>query len=289
VLICTLESGEEYVLDVSFGGDGPIHPLRLVENSAVLNLGTQEVRYVYETLPQNAPRRYTSPQKYWIYQYRNGPDKPWNGFYAFGKQEFLINDFNVMNFFTSGGQTFQRTTILVIKFLRSAPSDAEDAKITGKVMLVNGTVKRNTGGKTEVVEECHSEVERVQALKTWFGITLMDAERHGIKGLVTELKEPEESIENGRESNLASKTFSNVGGLTVVGKGERIIVYKEEGQQHSDIIFYGKDTGSSGQKVPEGYKLEVKSAAIRFMTDIATLDPLTSEPDLKKQSIDIAA
>jgi arylamine N-acetyltransferase len=218
VLICTLANGEKYVLDVGFGGEGPTRPVRLVEDSPIHNLGTQELRYVYEPLPQNAPRPFTAPQKYWIYQYRNGPDKPWNSFYCFGEQEFLVNDFNVMNFFTSAGKTFQRVTILIVKFIRNTPLDTEVARITGKLMLVNGTVKRNLGGRTEVVQQCHSEAERIDALKRWFGITLTDEEQGGIKGLVTELKEPEQSIENGKAIRVPhSKIFDNVGGLAMVG------------------------------------------------------------------------
>jgi hypothetical protein len=105
----------------------------------------------------------------------------------------MTQDFDVMNFFTSEGNTFQRTTVLIVKFLRDNSEDkeggVEDSKIVGKLMLVNGAVKRNLGGKPEIVQVCKNEDERIEALKQWFGITVTDEERQGIKGLVTELQD----------------------------------------------------------------------------------------------------
>ena len=57
----------------------------------------------------------------------------------------------------------------------------------GKVMLINGEVKRNLGGKTEVVKVCRSEEERIQFLREYFGITLTEEERDGVKGRNVEL------------------------------------------------------------------------------------------------------
>ena len=189
VLIITLSTGEKYISDVAFGGDGMTTPQLLVENAPVTNLGTQENRYILSTLPQNPPRKYSEPQKYWIWQYRNSPTNDWNSFYCFTETEFLVSDFDVMNWFTSQGKTFQRVLVLVIKFLRDEREGKEEARIAGKVMLVGNVVKRNMGGKTEVVQVCESEAERIEALRKWFGIELTEEERAGIKGLVTELTE----------------------------------------------------------------------------------------------------
>jgi arylamine N-acetyltransferase len=194
VLIITFEEGDKYICDVAFGGDGPTTPQKLVEDNPILNLGTQENRYIYDTLPQNPPRRFSKPQKYWIYQYRNKPEVPWNSFYCFTEDEYLIGDYNVMNYFTSAGKTFQRTLILINKFLRAEAEDGEEYRVSGKVMLVGNIVKRNPGGRTEIVQECHSEAERIEALKKWFGITLTEEEKAGIKGLVTEIREAELSV-----------------------------------------------------------------------------------------------
>jgi hypothetical protein len=52
-------------------------------------------------------------------------------------------------------------------------------------------VKENLGGKTKVVQECQTEAERVEALKTWFGIRLSEEEINSIRGWHTELKPKE--------------------------------------------------------------------------------------------------
>lgn len=54
-------------------------------------------------------------------------------------------------------------------------------------MLVNGEVKMNTGGKTQVVKVCKTEAERVEALREYFGIELTEEEREGIRGTCTDL------------------------------------------------------------------------------------------------------
>lgn len=185
-LIVDLKGEEErkYVCDVAFGGDGPTAPMPLKAGPVLKNLGTQEVRFAREHAPG-------SKTEFWVYQYRNSAAKPWNSFYVFNDTEFLEVDFNVVNYFTSQAGTFQNYTIMIVKFLLGQNEETGESKIAGKVMLVNGVVKRNMGGKTEVVQVCSTEPERISALKTWFGITLTDEEVSGIQGTVTELKDVE--------------------------------------------------------------------------------------------------
>ncbi|ROV90380.1 hypothetical protein VMCG_09729 [Cytospora schulzeri] len=173
---------EKYVCDPAFGGDGPTVPMPLKAGVITKNLGTQEIRFVRERVP-NSTRH-----EFWTYQYRNSPEKPWNSFYVFNDTEFLEQDFQVVSFFTSQAQTFQKTTIMIVKFMLKKSEDPEDEdKVAGKIMLVNGTVKRNMGGKTEVVEVCSNEPQRIRALEKWFAITLTDEEISGIEGYGTEL------------------------------------------------------------------------------------------------------
>ena len=87
-----------------------------------------------------------------------------------------------MNHFASTSeQSFQTWTVLVVKFLR------EGENVVGKVMMVNGDVKRNDGGRTGLVRRCETEDDRLDALKEHFGITLTEEEREGIRGRVVEL------------------------------------------------------------------------------------------------------
>ena len=102
-----------------------------------------------------------------------------------------------MNFYASrSGASFQTGTVLVVKFLRRrGEGDGEGdeggerggGEIYGKVMMVDGVVKWNLGSKTEVVKVCESEAERVEALGVYFGITLTEDEREGIRGREVEL------------------------------------------------------------------------------------------------------
>jgi len=182
------------MVDAAFGGDGATKPLQLVHNKPVLNLGTQEIRLMYDWIPPQTRR--TEKTKVWIYQYRNGPDQEWNAFYAFPEFEFTQADFLVMNCFASESrESFQTFTILIIKFLsRRATSDNEEPEddsnieIYGKRMMVNGVLKENLGGRTRVVKECQTEAERIAVLKEYFGIALSKEEIDGIKGWVTELR-----------------------------------------------------------------------------------------------------
>ena len=182
VNIVTFSDGSKYMVDVSFGGDGAIRPLPLIPGQVTSNIGTQELRLVYDNIPDQTTAPADS-QKLWIYQYRNSPEKPWNSFYCFPEMEFLHRDFLAFNYYTSTNpESFQTFQILVVKFLR------RESQIWGKLMLVDNIVKRNAGGRTEVVKVCQTEDERVEALREWFGIVLTEEQKKGIRGWKTELK-----------------------------------------------------------------------------------------------------
>jgi arylamine N-acetyltransferase len=152
----------------------------MIDGHVVQNLGSQEVRLVHGNIPEQIDKS----QKLWIYQYRNSVDQPWNSFYSFPELEFLLQDFEVMNWYTGGNpHSFQTFTVLIVKYLRRKGEN----HIHGKVMLVNGLVKQNLGGRTEVVLECHTEKERMEVLKKYFGITLTEEDKSGIQGWCTEL------------------------------------------------------------------------------------------------------
>lgn len=180
VNIVTLDDGKRYSCDVGFGGDGPVKPLLLSEtDSQTNNLGLQEVRLHWDTLPEASEPSH----KQWIYQYRNSPEQPWNSYYAFVEFEFFDADLSNMNYWTSQSpDSFQRHQVLAVRFLR------EGSEIVGKVMLADGVIKRNMGGKTQVVQECKTEAERIDALKRYFGIRLTEEQIGGIKGTRTELE-----------------------------------------------------------------------------------------------------
>ncbi|KAF9888068.1 N-terminal acetyltransferase [Aspergillus nanangensis] len=203
---CSSSSSQKFSVDVAFGGDGPTNPMPLVEQHEqheqqpsrhapiIPNLGPQEVRLLQSAFPKQSLKA----PRHWIYQYRNGADKPWNSFYCFTENEFFQEDFEVMNWFTSTAISTHRLAVLVVRFLRrdeklrfeegSELPEEEEVEIVGKVMLVNNVVKVNWGGKTTVVHSCDSEEQRVQALREYFGIYLTGEEARAIQGWDMELK-----------------------------------------------------------------------------------------------------
>jgi arylamine N-acetyltransferase len=178
------------MIDVAFGGDGASKPLPLVPGHITRNIGTQDIRLVRDWIPMQTNRS-SEDRKLWIYQYQNGEDKVWNSFFAFSDAvEFLPADYHIMNCYTGGSaESFQTYTVLVVQFLRREDQDGSgEAGVYGKRMLAGGVVKENLGGKTQVVQVCENEKERVEALKKWFGIELTEEEKEGIKGWKTELR-----------------------------------------------------------------------------------------------------
>jgi arylamine N-acetyltransferase len=176
------------MVDVGFGGDGATKPLPLISGLSVQNFGTQEIRLVFDTIPQLVDQS----KPLWIYQYRNVPEQEWNSFYCFPELEFLPYDFEIMNYYTStnmGEINFQTKTVLVIRFLRDKLEGSEEQGIVGKVMLVNGTLKRNDGGKTRAILVCKNESERLDVLKKHLSIELTEEEAACVKGRNVELLE----------------------------------------------------------------------------------------------------
>ncbi|EHK19402.1 uncharacterized protein TRIVIDRAFT_193352 [Trichoderma virens Gv29-8] len=187
--IIHLPDGSKFTADVAFGGDGPTLPLRMDEKATIhSNLGSQDVRLIHDVLPK---QRLLDP-KVWIYQYRNGADKPWNSFYSFLEVEFFQEDFEVQNWWASA-KTLHRWTVLAVRFLREGEpvkyphqdwkaDCGEEINIVGKVMLVNNLVKLNMGNKTTVILQFDSEKQRLSALREFFNIRLTEEEIRSING-----------------------------------------------------------------------------------------------------------
>lgn len=167
-----LQDGSIWSCDVGFGGDGPTSPLELApsqvgqEPHAKHNLGAQFVRLRKGQFPDTLREE---ANQVWFYEYRNGKDSAWNTYYAFTKMEASAWDLDCANWWVASYlESFQRKQILVVKFLGSRTTctsnsnsellyvqgDANEGKVVGKIMLVDGTLKRNMGGKTEVIKVC---------------------------------------------------------------------------------------------------------------------------------------
>ncbi|KAL6717662.1 hypothetical protein ACLMJK_005577 [Lecanora helva] len=180
VNIVTLDDGKKYMLDVGFGNNGPIQPLPLdPQHSQVKGIKPAEMQLVYQNLSLNSD----PDQNLWFYQHRNDSDAKWVPMYCFTELEFLPQDYEIMNFWTSQSRKSWFTTKIVV--VRTLMRDEETF---GSVVLIGGELKRRVEGKTEHLKTCEKEEERVEILEKWFGVRLAQEERAGIKGLVTELK-----------------------------------------------------------------------------------------------------
>ena len=179
VNIITLPDGQKFMVDVGFGANGPIRPLPLVVGSVHKAIPPAEARLVYDGIPAA-----TDPsQKSWIFQHRDRPDAEWIPQYCFTETEFLPQDYEIMNFWTSQSRTsFFTYRVVVVKMIM------EGKKVVGTVTLSGEEIKRRIRGESEMLRICKSEEERAEALDRWFGIRLTADERRGIVGMVSELK-----------------------------------------------------------------------------------------------------
>lgn len=171
------------MLDVGFGANGPIAPLPLTPNTISPHINPASMRLVNENIAENAD----PGQRLWIYQHRQS-DRDGDGWmpqYCFTELEFLPVDYEMMNFYTSQSrQSWFTQVVVVVRFL----IDQDKSGLIGTDIMMGGEVKRRVKGETEVLRNNVTEAERIKALEEIFGIRLGEAERRGIRRLVTELK-----------------------------------------------------------------------------------------------------
>ncbi|EOD44465.1 putative tpa: arylamine n-acetyltransferase 2 protein [Neofusicoccum parvum UCRNP2] len=181
--IVTLPDGTKWVSDTGFGGDGDgmRQPMPLVKHHITQNIGPQEIRFEHAGLV-NATNTAPDEKRAWIYQYRSGADQPWNSFFCFTETEFLHQD----HWTSKHADCFQTWTPMAVELLRREGADGV-AEIYGKLMLANGDVKENLGGKTGLVRSCKSEAERLEALRDVFGMSFTEEQQAGITGRRSEL------------------------------------------------------------------------------------------------------
>ena len=172
-------SGKKYMVDVGFGGNGATAPLPLEEGTIHERLGQSEMRLVKTKIPEQTD----ASQKLWIYQIRHTRQSEWEPTYCFAETEFLPQDYEMMNFWTSQNRkSFFTYAILMAKLVM------EEGKLVGTVTMRDAVAKRRVGDEAVEMRTCKTEEERLEVLRDWFGIRLTLEEERGIRGTVTELK-----------------------------------------------------------------------------------------------------
>ena len=173
-------ASQRYMVDVGFGGDGPTRPLPLTSGAVTRNLGTQEIKLVNENIVSNVD----PGQKLWVYKIRNHGRDEWKDCYCFPELEFLPQDYEVMSYFVNNSPaSWFTTTVVAVRMLL----DEKGEEVVGKEMLWGAEVKRNMGGKTQLVKTCRTEEERIMVLRDVFGLVLSQEDRAGIAGSVAAL------------------------------------------------------------------------------------------------------
>ncbi|KAL8742328.1 MAG: hypothetical protein Q9190_005164 [Brigantiaea leucoxantha] len=181
VTVASSEGGEQrdYMVDVGFGSDGPSSPMLLREGVEIEDPRPLGMRLAYGPLPANEH----SDSKLWRYEVRTEPHGKWTPMYCFTELEFLPQDYEVMNFWTSQSRKSWFTqTVVVMKRLM------QGEEVVGSISLGSGEVKRTINGEEEAVEKYRNEKERVEVLREWFGIILTEDEERGIDGMATQLR-----------------------------------------------------------------------------------------------------
>jgi hypothetical protein len=164
------------------GATAPSQPLLLSHMHTAPGIGLTTSRLRYDTIPE-----YTDPTcKLWIYEQNNDGRPEFVPTYCFTELEFLPQDYEIMKM----GSTFNRKSwftyrVVCVRTVLEADDGREE--VVGVLILVNNSLKRRIRGVSEQLATFKDEVERVEALKKWFGIEMTEEERLGIVGMVTDL------------------------------------------------------------------------------------------------------
>ncbi|KIW66209.1 hypothetical protein PV04_08409 [Phialophora macrospora] len=186
-VIIVIINGQKYLVDVGFGSTSPLHPIPLDQTSTKVynSVPGAEIRLVYRPIASNTDQS----QYLWVLESRNKSHPQWQGCYCFDTLEWLPSDFEIINYRTSQDPASWFTHRLVL--VRILVDEDTKTKATGTVILGGEKIERRLGdAKKEVVMDAKSEEERVEGLKTWFGIVLNPDEVRGIKGTATEIRKP---------------------------------------------------------------------------------------------------
>jgi arylamine N-acetyltransferase len=196
VNIVTISSAQ-YLVDVGFGTNGSHHPMPLPVSPPGSNspptpqpqCKAQNHRITSQRIPQ-----FITSQHMYIYEFSKDAastpamDVQFIPAYCFGLNEFLLEDFKVMNFATSNSPTAMFVNNVVCVKLA-----VEDGHVKTDMTIYNDMVKYREmkDGKLVTIKENKLENEkgRLEALGE-MGVQLTKEEADGIKGSKNEIMTP---------------------------------------------------------------------------------------------------
>ncbi|KAI5777483.1 hypothetical protein EDC01DRAFT_398094 [Geopyxis carbonaria] len=168
---------KRWLVDVGFGGGGPVSPIILQTGVQTAGIGSQVFRLARK------PVGVDQKLDMWILQSRDSRSEGWKDQYCFSDQvEFGREDYEVMNYATSTkkGSPFLEMLVCVRTILEEGEHDGEKRAI-GRMVLHNNVLKRRMGDMTVVEIKFRNERKRVQVLGDYFGVILTDEEKGAIQ------------------------------------------------------------------------------------------------------------
>lgn len=175
-------NNRKYLVDVGMGATGSTQPLILSHMHTASGIGLTTSRLRFDAIPE-----YTDPTcKLWIYEQNNDGKSDFVPTYCFTELEFLPQDYEIMKLSSFSRTSWFTYRVVCVQTILEETSDGQE-DVVGVLILSDRTLKRRIRGKSEQVAVFTNEKERLDALKEWFGIELLEEERLGIRGMVTDL------------------------------------------------------------------------------------------------------
>jgi arylamine N-acetyltransferase len=179
VNIVTIQ-GQRYMVDVGFGTGQATHPLPLVDRSPSMNVRPSRlVRLRWDAISEAMNK----DAKLWIFERQDKADGPWIPTYCFPDNvEYLAADYAVMSYFTStNSMSFFTNKLITAKFVLGEAGE----EIVGTVVMFGNKAHKRILGEKEELGTFEKEEERVKALEEYFDLRLSEAQKAGIRGMVS--------------------------------------------------------------------------------------------------------
>ncbi|KAG6837985.1 hypothetical protein H0H93_008379 [Arthromyces matolae] len=198
------DSKVTYLVDVGCGGSGPSRPLLLSASNENIAMGTTPTERHKLTRGAHPDSRITSNASEWqlnVIHLKGGPDttSPWRVVYAFSEMECFPTDYENANFAVYGrpGGFFWDNVIASKHFwlneqesymTQEEPNSTIETRHLGRFGMEGAVIRKHVGNQTEIVKTATTEVERIEALREFFGIQIASEDLKHIHGRVAALK-----------------------------------------------------------------------------------------------------
>ncbi|KAF8510144.1 cysteine proteinase [Hysterangium stoloniferum] len=172
-----------YLVDVGFGGTGPIRPLLLEVGQTVQGTAfPEEHRIMRASHPQSS-----LSDTQWALEYRCGSN--WSLLYIFNHVETYPADWIAYCQWFCAHPTprFKANVVCVQYFVVEDGGEGESGPSFGRLIMFGNKVQRRVGLESTTVKEFATERERIQILKEDFGVLVQEGEVQNIMNTLAAL------------------------------------------------------------------------------------------------------